>query len=318
MRELDNTTSKRRTFAIDLQHLRFAVAASECGSLRQAAERLVVPHSVLSRSIAQLEHLVGTPLFERSSGGVKPTLAGRGALRIASLILEQVDSLVETGRSIGGGKVGRISLGLCTSISAGNLRATLLEFRKRFPQIELAALERSRLRLMNALRDGTVDVVISPGRLASAGSRTLSLWSERILIALPQNHVFATRDAIYWTDLRSETVLLSRYDPGRELEDLLVSKLLSPEDRPKVEWHDVSYGIIKSLVSMSLGVSLVMESDSGASFAGLVYRELRDGVGSSRIELSAHWRPDNDNPALNKLLDLLTERYPSPSPPLGE
>ncbi len=123
----------------------------------------------------------------------------------------------------------------------------------------------------------------------------------------------AERDAIYWTDLRNETVLLSQYDPGRELEDLLISKLVSSEDRPRIERHDVSRGIVKSLISMGLGISLVMESDIGASFAGLVYRELRDGTGSSRIGFSAHWRADNENPALNSFLKLLAERYPSPA-----
>jgi hypothetical protein len=28
------------------------------------------------------------------------------------------------------------------------------------------------------------------------------------------------RDAMYWTDLRDQAVLLSQYDPGRELEEL--------------------------------------------------------------------------------------------------
>jgi DNA-binding transcriptional LysR family regulator len=104
---------------------------------------------------------------------------------------------------------------------------------------------------------------------------------------------------------------LSEHDPGRELEDLLISKLVSPENRPRVERHDVSRGIIKSLVSMKLGISLVLESDVGASFAGLIYRELRDGTGPSRVDFSAHWRPDNDNPALEGFLKLLAERYPS-------
>ena len=85
----------------------------------------------------------------------------------------------------------------------------------------------------------------------------------------------AARSVIYWTDLRNETVLLSQHDPGRELEDLLISKLVSPADRPKIERHDASRGIIKSLISMKLGISLVLESDIGASFAGLIYRELR-------------------------------------------
>jgi len=120
----------------------------------------------------------------------------------------------------------------------------------------------------------------------------------------------AAGTVIYWTDLRNETVLLSQHDPGRELEDLLISKLVSA-DRPKIERHDVSRSIIKSLISMKLGISLILESDIGASVPGLVYRELRDGTGPTRVDFSAHRRADNDNPALDSFLKLLAERYPS-------
>ncbi|MEY9495912.1 DNA-binding transcriptional LysR family regulator [Bradyrhizobium elkanii] len=317
MREPGSTNYQRRSLAIGLRHLRFAVLASDCGSLRRAAELLTIQHSALSRSIGQLEHLVGTALFERSSGGVKPTLAGRDVLRTARLVLKQVDSLVETGRSFGSGEAGRITIALCTSISAGNLRATLVDFKKRFPQIQLAIFERSHARLLTSLQCGSVDIVISPGSVLSADNKVLSLWSERILVSLPDYHALASREVVYWTDLRNETVLLSRHDPGQELEDLLVSKLLSSEDRPKIEWHDVSRGIIKGLVNMGFGISIVLESDS-ASFAGLAYRELRDEMSASRIGFCAHWRSDNENPALNKLLNLLAERYSSLVPSFRE
>ena len=123
----------------------------------------------------------------------------------------------------------------------------------------------------------------------------------------------AARDAVYWTDLRDETVLLSHHDSSREFEDLIISKFVSTDDRPKIDRHDVSRSMIKGLVSMKLGISLVMESDMGASFAGLKYRELRDGTGSSHIGFSAHWCADNENPALNRFLEMLAERYSSPS-----
>jgi DNA-binding transcriptional LysR family regulator len=141
----------------------------------------------------------------------------------------------------------------------------------------------------------------------------MPLWSERVMVTLPQDHPLAARDTIYWTDLRNETLLLGQYDPGRELEDLLMAKLVSPADRPKLERHDVSRGIIKSLVSVGFGVSLVAESDIGASFSGLVYREIRDGTGPSRIGYSAYWNENNDNPALANFLKLLGERYPLPT-----
>ncbi len=318
MTEIDNRDDHRRAArAIDLQHLRLAVAACDHGSFRRAADVLSIKHTVLSRSIGQLEYLIGISLFERSSGGIKPTLAGRAVLRIARLILEQVDALVDTGRSNGRGESGHLTIGFCTSISTGNLRATLAEFKKRLPHIELTTVERSRLRLMTALRSGTVDVVLSPGRLLSRDTNALPLWSERIMISLPRDHGLAAREIVYWTDLRNETILLSEYDPGRELEDFLISKLVLPEDRPRIERHDVSRGIIKSLISMGMGLSLMMESDIGASFAGLVYRELQDGTGPSRLDFYAHWRDDNENPTLKRFLDLLAERYPSPPPALG-
>ncbi|MBR0766522.1 LysR family transcriptional regulator [Bradyrhizobium japonicum] len=304
--------------AVDLQQLRFVVAACDYGSFRRAAEALSIRHNVLSRSIGQLEYMVGASLFERSSGGIKPTLAGRSVLRIARLVLEQVDMLVDTGRSGGSGDTGHLVVGFCTSMSSGNLRATIGELRKLLPQLELSTMERSRSRLLTALDNGTVDVVVSPGRLPSKNTMSMLLWSERILISLPQDHSLTTREIIYWTDLRNEKILLSEYDPGRELEDLLISKLVLSDGRPTVERHDVSRGIIKSLTSMGMGLSLAMESDIGASFAGLVYRELQDGTGPSRIDFRAHWRDDNENPALKRFLNLLAERYPSPSPVLGE
>jgi DNA-binding transcriptional LysR family regulator len=229
---------------------------------------------------------------------------------MARLILEQVDVLVSTAKSNGRGEAGRLSIGFCTSISAGNLRATLTEFKNRHPRIELATVERSRTRLATALRNGTADALIVTGDVPLPDSNTRPLWSERILVSLPEGHALAAGTIVYWTDLRNETVLLSQDDPGRELEDLLISKLISPADRPKIERHDVSRAIIKSLISMKLGISLVLESDIGGSFAGLVYRELRDGTGSTRVDFSAHWRADNDNPALNSFLKLLAERYP--------
>jgi DNA-binding transcriptional LysR family regulator len=297
---------------VELKHLRSAVTAADCGSFRRAAESLRLKQSSLSRLIRQIEDSLGVKVFERSSGGVSPTPAGRIVLRLARTILEEFDALVATAKSVRNSETGRLAVGFCTSLSAGNLQASLLDFKQRLPHIELATVERSRTRLAAALRNGVLDILIVTGSLPLVGSKTMSLWSERVLVVLPQDHALTARETIYWTDLRGETVLLSHYDPGREFEDLLVSKLVSPDDRPKIERHDVSRGIIKSLISMKSGISLVLESDIGANFAGLVYRELRDGTGPSRFDYSAYWRADNENPALNAFLKMLSERYPSP------
>lgn len=314
MTEVDKTINRRpaaRALAIDLRHLRFAVVAADYGSFRQAAETLGVLQSTLSRSVKQLEDLTGVGIFRRSSGGVEPTPAGRSVLRMARTILEEFDTLIATARSTRSGDAGRLAIGFCTSLTAGNLRGSLLDFRQRFPQIKLATVERRRTHLATALRNGVLDVLIVTGGMPLPNSKTKPLWSERVFIVLPEDHPLTAQEIVYWTDLRDQTIILSQYDPGREIEDLLACKLVSPDDRLKIERHDISRGVAKNLVTMKVGISLVLESDIGGSFSGLVYRELRDGTGPSVLSYSAYWQDDNENPALEAFLKLLSERYPS-------
>lgn len=43
----------------------------------------------------------------------------------------------------------------------------------------------------------------------------MSLWSERVLVALPHDHPLSSRETVYWTDLRGETVLPATTTPER-------------------------------------------------------------------------------------------------------
>lgn len=308
-----NAPIRRLTSAVDLVHLRYAVAAADHGSFRRAADALLLRQSKLSRCIQQLEERIEMIVFERSSGGVRATQAGRDFLRMARSILEQMDTLMATAHSAGRGEAGRLAIGFYTSLSAGNLRATLIDYAQRFPQIQVRMIESSRTRLTTALRNGTIDVVIVTGQTPLLDSQIMPLWTERIVVALPEVHRLAKDETVYWTDLKDETLLISRHDPGPEIQDLLLAKLASPGDRPKTLFHDMSLGNIMNLVGAGFGVSLVRESDIGANFSGLIYRELRDGVGPSWVGYSAHWRADNDNPTMSGFLKMLGERYPSPA-----
>src|ERR1700736_2089767 len=144
------------TSTVDLVHLRYAVASAEHGSFRRAAEALLLRQSKLSRCIRQLEERIEMVVFERSSGGVRATQAGRDFLRMARSILEQMDTLMASAHSAGRGEVGRLAIGFYTSLSAGYLRATIIDHAQRFPQIQVRMIERSLAQLTTALRNGAV------------------------------------------------------------------------------------------------------------------------------------------------------------------
>ncbi len=310
---LRDPPSGSRQLGFAFQHLRYAVAAADHGSFRRAADALMVRQSTLSRCIRQLEESIGVIVFERTSGGVRVTRAGEDFLRAARSILEQMDALAAVAHSAGRGEAGRLTIGFHTSLSAGNLRATLLDYAQQFPQVDIGLIEGSRTRLDAALRNGALDIAIVTGETSLVGARATPLWSERIVAALPEGHRLATRETIAWSDLRGETVLLNRHDPGDEFQDLVVAKLASPQNRPEIVWQNVSRGTLKTLVGAGFGISVMTEACIGANLPGLIFRDVRDVVGPSRVDYAAHWRRDNDNPALASFLKLLGERYPLPA-----
>jgi DNA-binding transcriptional LysR family regulator len=299
--------------AIELRHLRYAVAAAHHGSFRRAAEALGVKQSSLSRRIRQMEDRLGVAVFERSSSGVRLTTAGTEILRTSRHLVDGLDHMMASAKAAGRGEAGRLAIGFYTSLSAGNLRASLMEHARRFPQVEIRAVEGARASLFVGLEHGTLDIAIVTGEPASREGGAMTLWGERIMVALPESHPLATSEIIYWTDLRGETFLLSDRDPGPELRDMLLAKLASPGVRPKLVSQDVSRESIMGLVGAGLGISLICEAGIGASCVGVVYRDLQDGNGPSRISYAAYWQSDNNNPALLHIRKLLEERYPVPS-----
>lgn len=295
---------------MELRHLRYAIAAGQHRSFHRAANALGLKQSTLSRRIRQAEERLGVVLFERSSGGVRPTSAGVEFLRIARRVVDDVDMMILSAKAAGRGEAGRVTIGFYTSLSTGNLRATLLDYAQRFPRVEIRAVEGSRARLAEGLQNGSIDVTIVTGEPVPDTCLAMPLWSERIIVALPETHQLATNEIVYWTDLKGETFLLSEHDPCPDVHELLVAKLASPGERPKVVQHDVSRENLKSLVGAGFGVSLMCEACIGVSYAGVVYREARDDNGATRVGYTAHWEKDNGNPALACFLKLLQERYP--------
>jgi DNA-binding transcriptional LysR family regulator len=295
---------------IELKHLRYADAAVRHGSFRKAAEALGLKQSNLSRRIRDLEEGLGYRLFERGNGGVRPTRAGREFLLGARRVLDDLETIMGGADAVARGAAGHLRLGFYTSLSAGNLRGTLFDYARRYPHVRIGAVEDVRSRLCAGLRNRTMDIAIVTGEAVAEATHSMALWSERLLIALPEAHPLAAREVLSWADLKRERFVLSTRDPGPEIEAILIAKLVSPGESLDIDHHDVNAESLKSLVSAERGITVVCESCLGSVPPGIVFRETRDGTGSTRVGFCAYWLPDNENPALGNFIEMLKERWP--------
>ena len=108
--------------AMELRHLRYAIAAAEYGSFRRAARALGVPQSSVSRRIRDLEDEIGVSLFVRHHTGVNLTNAGERLLPRLSSALGEIAYATRDAGSAGRGSDGEIYLGISSSLASGFLR----------------------------------------------------------------------------------------------------------------------------------------------------------------------------------------------------
>jgi DNA-binding transcriptional LysR family regulator len=274
---------------IDLRDLRWAIVLAQHRSLRQAAEALSIRQSTLSRGLRDLEFQLGETLFERTNGGTRPTAAGQEFLDAARHIVEETEAITARLRTRSRGESGRLTIGVHASLSAGNLRATLIDHRHRFPDVETHLVDGSSDHLISDVASSAIDVAFVVENYPGRDDKSLSVWSERVVVALPESHPLAGRDIVHWSELRHEALLLPQRGPGR---------------------HDVGLDRLLTLVGAGWGILLALEGATGAVYPGVTYREVHDTDGPTRLAFSAYWRHANCNPSLLPFLDILRERYP--------
>ena len=293
----------------DIRQLRYAIAAADHGSFYRAARALDVEQSTLSRAILKLERSVGMPIFERSRAGVTMTSPGIAFIRGAKPMVATADKLVAMMRAAGQGRAGGFVLGHNSSVSAGNLRATLMSWHDTHPDVEVESVEGDRSALLAGLDTGEIDIAILMGAAVHNGFRCEPLWSERMLAALPAQHPLAERDVIHWTDLRDEKFLLPAADPGPEIRDMLLGRLAVSGAKPIIRTQQASRETVLSVLGGCSAVSIVCEGSTGARYPDVVYRPIHGEQGPALTGYSGCWRDENRNPVLHRFLTFIKARY---------
>ena len=122
---------------MDWDNVRYFLAVAQSGSVRVAAERLMVNHSTVLRRIAQLEERLGTHVFEKRPTGYRLTNAGDEILQFAKE-MEVSSNKLETrifGRDQG--VRGLLRVTMAAPLATDLLMPDFADFARRHPDIEV-------------------------------------------------------------------------------------------------------------------------------------------------------------------------------------
>jgi DNA-binding transcriptional LysR family regulator len=121
-----------------VDQLRIFLAVAEEGSFNRAGKKLGRALSVISYGVSTLEAQLGVSLFRRE-GSRRPQLtdAGRALLVDAKSVIDEVDGLIASARSIRQGLETELALAVDVMVPSATVAPILREFQEVFPTVDL-------------------------------------------------------------------------------------------------------------------------------------------------------------------------------------
>jgi LysR family cyn operon transcriptional activator len=195
---------------MEMRHLRYFVALSDCLSFTRAAERVHVTQSTLSHQIRQLEEEIGQPLFERIGKKVVTTEAGELLRGFAARALREVDQGVALLKPGAGNLTGKVRIGATHTFNIGLIPECVSLFLARHPTVRISVEELSAEVICDRLQVGELDLGIAYRPEDPSDLWFEPLYNEEMVFVVSNSHPLAGRKRIRMVELhRQDLVLIS-------------------------------------------------------------------------------------------------------------
>ena len=260
---------------IELRHLRYFLAVAETLHFGRAAKQLHMAQPPLSQQIRKLEALVGTPLFERTTRGVRLTTAGAVLRERARSTLARLDDDLEQTRRVARGEEGRLTVGFSGSVMFTSVPAALQRYRREYPRVELQLREMWTSEQLPALADGSIDVGFLRDGERRPELAITTLLREPFYVALPAEHRLRRQRTVDAAALAEEPFVLFARRMGSLAYDRTVRCCLDAGFQPRIVQEAPQFPTLVRLVAAGLGVSIVPACVATTLFPGAVFRPLR-------------------------------------------
>jgi len=256
---------------IKFRHLQTFVEVARQKSVMKAAELLHVSQPAVTKTIRELEEVLGVEVFERDGRGIKITRYGEVFLKHAGAALTALRQGLDSVTQERVGDAPPIRVGALPTVSTRIMPRAMELFLKENTWSRLKIVTGENAVLLEQLRVGDLDLVV--GRLAGPEKMTgfsfEHLYSEQVVFAVRAGHPLLKTRQSHFAALADYTVLM----PTR-------ASII----RPFVESFLIANGVPSlpnqiETVSDSFGRAFVRASDAVWIIStGVVAKDIEDGV----------------------------------------
>ncbi|MBW4706431.1 LysR family transcriptional regulator [Roseobacter sp. YSTF-M11] len=164
---------------LTLRQIEVLNAALSARGLTAAADRLGLPQSNMSATLAKARRIFGDSLLVRSGSGMSLTEEGARVLEVTARLLEDVDALSADRTHYNPREDdGEFRIAAVDYVQAAVLPASISALRELAPKLRIALVGLDRLTLRQSMEAGEIDVAVTTSGYAPDGLRVAPLVSE--------------------------------------------------------------------------------------------------------------------------------------------
>jgi DNA-binding transcriptional LysR family regulator len=240
---------------LTLRHLQALQVISASGSLVAAAARMNITPSALTARVKALEESLGIALFDRTSSGLRPNMAGEIALDEAKRIANALRLFEEKMEAVRTGRAGRLSIGVVSTAKYFAPRL-IAAFVKQYPDLELRLLIGNRGETISWLKAFDIDVLLAGRPPADLPVAKYAIGPHPYVMIAPPFHPLAEHKAISKEQLTGEAFLFREQGSGsRALFEYFLGDVVI--HRAQIGFELGSNESIKQAVIAGLGIALI-------------------------------------------------------------
>lgn len=194
---------------MNLQSLRTFLIAAENESMTAAADELLYAQSTVTTHIKQLEAEWNVTLFRKEGRGVRLTSEGRAILAKVKTIIQSMEALNETIRSVDVGCAGHLRIAAIEPIGSHLIAPLLAQFSKTRPLLQLNYETGSYYAISGRYERQELEIAITQRPDSTYPLPFEALFTERIQLLIREDHPLARAEKIRIEDLNSERLIFT-------------------------------------------------------------------------------------------------------------
>lgn len=247
---------------MEIEQLKYFLAVCDCKQMTQAAERLFISQSSLSKHISQLEKEVGVPLFDRTGRTLHITTAGMDFAEFARETVNKADAVLRRLHDKTP-YTATLNLGTIPVFSQYGLHTKLLAFQEKHPHIQPNLVEDRGGEILRMLDDELVELaVLRSSSLPDDSYKRLTLGTDKLVLVCSNNHPMAAAAEVRLKDFQHEDFFL--LDMGQNFADSVYHACAREGFVPHIRQMFSRMETILGYVAAGAGVSLLMEKELSA------------------------------------------------------